>query len=188
MNMRHRQDRVSAAKTGRSLESLRRLQADLQTGEAAPVTRLTPVKQLAEDPRAALAFAANILAASKLPRRKQDRELFERAKQEIARQAVRRRRDSPELDRIFGELLDSQAGYKRLKWGTVRCIRCKELLMAEHAARIVFGDPGGYWAYQLAKIIAERYDPHESNGLISQSRGPVKVIVEFWSMYYSQDA
>lgn len=184
MNMRQKPDRISAAKTARSLESLRKLQADLRAGESAQVTRLTPVKQLAGDHRAALAFAGFLLALSKSPRRKEDRVLFERARWEIARQAAHQRRGSLELDRIYGELMDSQSEYKRLKWGKARCIRSKELLLAEHAVRIAFGEPGGYWAYQMAKTFAERYDPSEGNGLNRASRGSVANIVKFWSIYY----
>jgi len=175
-------------KTKRSLQSLQRLHADLQEGNSSPVTRLTSIKNLASDSRAAFSFATRILSLVKEPRRTRDRKLFQRALKTIAQRAEARRSvGSAKLYRLLGELQESQADYHRLKWGVARVIRSRELLLAEHAIRITLGEADrGYWAYEMAKTYAERYDPREGSGLIHESRGPVKEIVEFWRSYCSE--
>jgi hypothetical protein len=77
--------------------------------------------------------------------------------------------------------------YKSSRWGVVRVIQNRQVLVMENSLRCVLSwsaEEAGYWAYHAARDYAERYDPRYGTGLIPKSAPMVKAIVEFWHEYY----
>jgi hypothetical protein len=74
-----------------------------------------------------------------------------------------------------------QDEYERQKYGPVRIVHSRDLLVVENALRcIVSSDEAPYWAYQAARWYAERYDPHYGTGLIPASAPLLEDMVRFW--------
>jgi len=72
-----------------------------------------------------------------------------------------------------------------LRWGQARIIESTELLLVENALRcVLFPRESAYWAYQVAKGYAERYDPRYGEGLIPKSAPMVEDIADFWCRYF----
>ena len=72
---------------------------------------------------------------------------------------------------LLGRMRDQQNEYQRIKWGSVRLINDRDLLLFEYALQCLLNpeDEAGQWAYQTARHYAERFDSRHGNGLISTS-------------------
>lgn len=82
---------------------------------------------------------------------------------------------------ILSKITTAQNEYERQRWGPVRLIRSRDLLVVENALRcFVSPDETSYWAYHTARQYAERYDPHYGTGLIPASAPFLEDIVQFW--------
>jgi hypothetical protein len=88
---------------------------------------------------------------------------------------------------LLAEAKDVNNVYEPSRWGAIRVIQNRQVLIIENSLRCVLSwtaEEAGYWAYHAARDYAERYDPHYGTGLIPESAPMVKAIVGFWCEYY----
>ncbi len=82
---------------------------------------------------------------------------------------------------VLLKITEVQDEYERQRWGPVRLIHSRDLLVVEDALRcFVSPDEAPYWAYHTARQYAERYDPHYGTGLIPASTPLLEDIAQFW--------
>jgi hypothetical protein len=166
----------------------------LRRGERFEITRLTSLKGLCKDHRAARSFAM-FLAVSARKRAEEKgvperaRELMDRAIKEMGSYL-----DDPTKERkerlypLLREMEQEQDEHKRIGWGTVRIVRSMELLVVENAMKsILREDEAPTWLYQAARDYAERYDSRHGTGLIPASAPMMQEIADFWRDYYGLD-
>ena len=186
------------------LVKLRRLSATaegLQHGEDYPITRLTTLKSLCVDLRGATRFALHLtkLTATEAARGARPLHLEVvawRAHKALLTRSVSQlesyvQRSTPAKKKLLYALLaeakEVNNEYKPSRWGVVRVIQNRQVLVMENSLRCVLSwsvEEAGYWAYHAARDYAERYDPHYGTGLIPESAPSVKAIVRFWYEYY----
>jgi hypothetical protein len=187
-----------------TLVKLRKLSAmaeDLQHGEDYPITRLTTLKSFCVDLRGAARFAFYLtkLTATEAARGARPQHLGVaawKAHKALLTRSVRQlesyvQRATPAKKKALYALLDEAKEvnneYKSSRWGVVRVIQNRQVLVMENSLRCVLSwsaEEAGYWAYHAARDYAERYDPRYGTGLIPKSAPMVKAIVEFWHEYY----
>lgn len=187
-----------------TLAKLKKLDAiakGLQSGEDYPITRLTSLKSLCADQKAAAKFALHLakLAEAKAAKRARPQHLKLAAwgehKELIARSVERLESyvKKPTKSKKMGlyEALAEVKGvnneYQPFRWGQVRIIQNRYALIVENSLRCVLSwtaEEAGFWAYHAARDYAEEYDPRYGTGLIPESAPMVKEIVRFWCEYY----
>ena len=126
--------------------------------ENVQVTRLTVVKKLCENPKAARAFA--LFFAQQARGRLNEKPGKERYVQ-LASRAVREMKsyvDDPTEDRkegLWSLLMDIEAEqneYESVRWGAVRKIKCWDLLIVEKSLRTILNRlEARYWLYQASR-------------------------------------
>jgi hypothetical protein len=171
---------------------------------AVSVTRLTVLKSLCREPDVASRFVTS-LARKTLERveREQGRSAHRGTPEDLAHRRMmaealaemdawsrepteaRKQRLWDLLRRMQGQ----QNKYQNIKWGAVRLINDWELLLFEYALRCLLNPPheAGYWAYQMARDYAERYDSRHGTGLIPASAPLVQDIADFWIEEFGLD-
>jgi hypothetical protein len=166
----------------------------LRRGDDFPITRLTSLKGLCKDPRAAWRFALFLaehagekVAQGRCPER--DKAL---AAQAVSAMKAYMDEPSPErgsrLRSLLREVEAEQDETRRVGWNQVRMISNRDLLVIENALRsIVFIVEAPTWLYQAARDYAERYDPRHGTGLIPASAPMVREIADFWRDFYGID-
>jgi hypothetical protein len=184
------------------VRKLAQIARDLSEGANFSITRLTTLKSLCEDPEVAAHFA--VCLANHTSRRinemssplhlsngewRMHNELVERAVERL-QSYVEGPADlkREELRELLRELESVNDEYKSIRYGMVRIIQDKNVLIVEDAVRCVlspFSSPSQ--AYHLARVYAERYDSRYGTGLIPDSAPLVMDIVDFWCDYYSID-
>jgi hypothetical protein len=172
---------------------------ELRQGGDFPVTRLTLLKGLCQSPDAANRFVVHLakLAWRKMKRRRcpthLDSDRWSKYKALVGKvipQMERYLEDqtgtrASSLGNLVSKAERAQNEYRRMKWGAVRIVESKELLLVEKALRCVLFPPeSAYWAYQVAKGYAERYDPDFFHELIPESAPMVEDIADFWCRYH----
>jgi hypothetical protein len=88
---------------------------------------------------------------------------------------------------LLAEAKDVNNVYEPSRWGAIRVIQNRQVLIMENSLRCVLSwtaEEAGYWAYHAARDYAEWYEPHYGTGLIPESAPRVKAIVGFWCEYY----
>ncbi len=181
------------------LQTLAQIAADLRHGKNFEITRLTMLKSLCSDQNAAARFALHI--AKKTHERMEARSRSGRPPSEAQRRyqrlvgkAVRgmegylkRRTNQTKsaLHDILSEIRDVQNEYERQRWGPVRIIHSREVLVAETALECVL-QPwySSVLGYQIAQQYAKRYNSRYWTDLIPQSAPMVEDIVEFWGRHF----
>ena len=171
------------------LQKFRKLAADLRAGQDFPITRLTPIKSLCQDPAVAAAFTKYLatLAAEKLATRSRPSHLTKERWQSFQRlasqgmAALTGRGSASELRTVLLDVRSSQYEIRKVSWTSVRTIECEELLQIEQAlrCRIGEGDPSRI-AYESARSHAEEYDPSYGTGLLPKSAPALEQIIAFW--------
>ena len=171
------------------LQKFRKLATDLRAGQDFPITRLTPIKSLCQDPAVAAAFTQYLasLAAETLATRPRPRHLTKDRWQNFQRlasegmAALTGRGSASELRTILVDVRSSQYEIRKVSWTSVRTIECEELLQIEQAlrCRIGEGEPSRI-AYESARNHAEEYDPSYGTGLLPQSALALEQIIAFW--------
>jgi hypothetical protein len=184
------------------IRKLTQIARDLSEGANFSITRLTTLKSLCEYPEVAAHFA--VYLANHTSRRinemssplhlsnsewRMHNELVERAVERL-QSYVEGPADlkREELRELLRELESVNDEYKSIRYGMVRIIQDKNVLIVEDAVRCVlspFSSPSQ--AYHLARVYAERYDSRYGTGLIPDSAPLVMDIVDFWCDYYSID-
>lgn len=171
-------------------ETLGEIAAGLRRGEDFPVTRLTILKGLCEDRRAAGEFALFLIRKAKESLREKDapkryRSLVSRAVGEMKPYLA-----APTDDRkgllldLLREMQSEQDESKNVAWGAVRLIESRDLLVAEKCLRAVLRpEEAPHWLYQAARDRCERYEPRYGTGLIPASAPMVKEVADFWRRF-----
>lgn len=190
----------SKDQTGRKIRRLEQIARDLRSGRNFNITRLTTIKSLAADPKAACRFALFLAwRAERALRRESRPEGMDapawRRGRVLAAEAVvempkylKRRSQGREttLRQLRREIEELQNEHRPIRWGVVRIIHSRELLIVEQALRCFLSPRDrAHWAYQAARDYAERYDPRYGAGLIPASAPLVEDIAEFWRREYS---
>lgn len=82
---------------------------------------------------------------------------------------------------LLHRVTSEQNEHERRGSYVVRLIRCRELLVIEHAL-LAFTSASrcGEHAYRAARTYTERYNPHHGTGLIPESTPLLEEIVGFW--------
>jgi hypothetical protein len=186
------------------VRKLARLAGDLRrTPFRCEVTRLTSLKSLCHEPAVANRFVT-YLARKTLGRVERGKRRAERLPrdQAVAHRAMMREAleamEGPAAAlsearcRRLGELRQrmeaEQNEYRRVYGGPVRIVRDVDLLLFEYALRCLLEpDAAGHWAYQTARLYAERYDPRHGDGLIPASAPLVQDVADFWIDEYGLD-
>jgi hypothetical protein len=173
------------------VEKLSEIADELHQGKSFPITRLTTLKGLCEDPKAAGAFALFLtrkvqkkMREKKAPKRY--RELVNRAVREMKpylEQPTDERRER--LWSLWHEMKQEQNEYQPISWGMLRLIKSMDLLVAEECLEsILRSDESPFWLYQAAKDYAERSDARHPDGLTPKSAPMVEEIAGFWRKYH----
>jgi hypothetical protein len=152
----HRSD--EERKAIKKVEKLEAIAPALRQNEMVSVTRLTVVKGLCADPKAASAFA--LFLARKIQRRMRENDAPKRYRQLVNR-AVREMGpylDEPSEEKekrlwsLLREIEAEQDEYENIPFGVVRNIKSFDLLTAEHALKAVLKpDEAPYWLYHAAR-------------------------------------
>jgi len=163
----------------------------LHRGENFPITRLTSLKGLCKDPAAARSFALFLVGqVRREPHAENDTErdkgLIERAESEVMSYL-----DDPSVERkrrlypLLSEIEKEQDEYKNIRWGMVRIVHSRNLLVAEKSLKSILRDhEAPFWLYHAARDYAERYDSRYGTGLIPSSAPMMAQIAEFWRGYF----
>jgi hypothetical protein len=166
----------------------------LRRGQHFEITRLTSLKGLCKDPRAARSFAMFLAVhARKWAEEKKSTDrikgLMDGAITEIGSYP-----DDPTKERkerlydLLREIELEQDEYKRISWGQVRIVHSMELVVVENALKSILSDhEAPTWLYQAARDYAERYDPRHGTGLIPASAPMMQEIADFWRGYFGLD-
>lgn len=175
---------------------LAQMVADLRQGKHFPVTRLTSLKSLCQEPTVASRFVT-FLARKTLQRVEQGkghtRRRTKKAQAHVplmteAITAMEKWLASPTearheqlLDLLY-RMREEQNEYKQISWGAVRLVDDWDLLLVEYAVQCLLRPyESPHWAYQTARHYAERYNSRYPEGLIPQSAPLVQDIAEFWA-------
>jgi hypothetical protein len=184
------------------IRKLAQLATDLRQGKHFPVTRLTILKSLCQEPDVANRFVL-VLARKTQERVKQGkgrsshktgkglahRQLMTEALTEL--EAWQQRPTEARRQRLLellGQMRQEQNQFQPVPFAMVRIIHDWDFLLLEEALHCVL-EPwaASHWLYQVAKDYAERSDARTSDGLTSRSAPLVQDIVEFFADYYGVD-
>ncbi len=173
-------------KVVKKVEKLHRIAEELGRGGHFSITRLTTIKSLCEDPKAAGAFA--LFLARKIQKRMREKEAPKRYR-ELVNRAVRELKpnmDDPADERkerlwsLFREIEAEQDEYENIPWGVVRNVKSFDLLVVEHALKAVLrGDEVSFWLYHAARDYTGRTDE-----LIPKSAPMVEDLAGFWRRHF----
>jgi hypothetical protein len=163
----------------------------LRRGQHFEITRLTSLKGLCKEPRAAWRFALFLAVhARKIAEEKKATERVKGLMDEAITQ-MESYLDDPAKERkdrlypLLREIEQEQDEYKRISWGQVRIVHSMELVVVENALKSILRDhEAPFWLYQAARDYAERYDPRHGTGLIPSSAPMMQEIADFWRGYY----
>jgi hypothetical protein len=166
---------------------------------ALPITRLTSIKSLCQDERAAEQFALYLSKRVQQQMNEADcpdylsPEEWKAHKKLIADAIVQMENylATPTYEgkqSIWGLLrqIDRLQGndYRNLPWTTVHFVRSGYLLKLGYALRCFVEQDFPYWAYKLAREYVERYQPQYGSGLIPESVPMLLEVAEFWCQHY----
>ena len=174
----------------KKVEKLGEIAAELRRGKDFSITRLTVLKGLCEDRRAAGDFA--LFLARKVQKKMRGGEAPERFRK-LADRAIREMKPyladptDERKDMLYDLLRGMQAEqdkHKNIAWGSVRLIKSMDLLVAEKCLKAVLrADEAPQWLYQAARDYCERYDSRYGTGLIPSSAPMVQEIADFWRVF-----
>jgi len=179
----------------KKLQTLYEIATELRSGRDFNITRLTLLKGLCADPEAAAQFALHLAkkALQAMPGSGRSASNKKQQYRRLASKAVRTtsaylKKPTEDLEESLWTLLfearELQSDYKRQRWGNVRLIESRELLVVETALEcILHPQSSSDLGYRLARQYAERYESRYGNGLIPTSAPLVEDIVEFWGRH-----
>jgi hypothetical protein len=183
----------------KQIQILTQIAAELRQGKHFKTSRLTLLKSLCSDPEATTKFAHHL---AKLTLKKMKTEscpshiMSEDWKQyqRLATDAVRgmtqylklrtKERESS-LRNLLIVIRYAQGEFERQRWGPVRRIHSRDLLLVETALECVLRPIASQLlAYDLARQYSERYNARQGTGLIPESAPMVEEIAEFWGRHF----
>lgn len=179
------------------LKTVQELKAE-KTRLAISITRLTSIKSLCRNRKAAEQFALymadKVREAMEAPCPEHFEETEWEAHKTIVREAIAMMKEAidefnKESERALEALrkrIDSFQGddYRNVSWTTVRFVRSGNLLKLDYAIQCFIDSDYEYWVYKLAREYAEGYEPSRGTGLIPSSVPMLLDIAEFWCQYY----
>ena len=187
-----------AAKIKKWVEAAQQLQTE-KIILALPITRLTSIKSLCQDERAAEQFA--LYLSQRVQQQMNEAECPEKLSPEewethknlvadaiaqmesyLATQDVQGKQSIQGLLRQIDQWQGDD--YRRVHWTTVHFVRSGYLLKLEYALRCFVERDFRYWAYKLAREYVECYEPRYGTGLIPESVPMLLEVAEFWCQYY----
>jgi hypothetical protein len=181
---RHRSE--AEKKVLKKVERLEAIAAALRQHEHFSITRLTVLKGLCEDPKAAGAFA--LFLARKIQRRMREKDSPKRYR-ELVNRAIRRLKpylDEPAAERaerlwsLLREIEAEQDEYEDIPWGVVRNVKSFDLLVVEHALKAVLRpSEASIWLYHAARDYTGKTDE-----LIPKSAPMVEEIARFLRKHF----
>ncbi len=164
---------------------------------ALSITRLTVLKSLCQQPEAASRFV--MFLAQRIQQKMEERAkrpgslsleewsrhrgMIERAVAALEQHFEKRTEmGRSRLQTLFHELVAEQNEHRRVYGGPVRIIKNNDLLLVEYALRTVLADLPSipHWAYQTARVYAERYESRFGTGLPPTSAPLLQDIADFW--------
>ena len=163
----------------------------LRRGQRFEITRLTSLKGLCKDPRAARSFAMFLAVHAR--KKALEKKVPERVEQLMARAITEMKSflDDPNKERkerlypLLREMEQEQDEYKRISWGMVRIVHSMELVVVEKALKSILREhEAPTWLYQAARDYAERYDSRHGTGLIPSSAPMMQEIADFWRQHH----
>jgi hypothetical protein len=170
----------------KKIEKLEGIAPALRRNEIVSVTRLTIVKGLCEDPKAAEAFA--LFLARKIQRRMREKDAPKRYRQLVNR-AVRELKpylDEPTEEKkerlwsLLGEIEAEQDEYENIPFGVVRNIKSFDLVTVEHTLKaVVRPHEVTFWLYHAARDFTGK-----TGELVPKSAPMVEEIAGFWRKYF----
>jgi hypothetical protein len=174
-------ERKERCRTGDKVKRLSLLAVELRKGGNFPVTRLTVLKSLCQDPVAAAHFGVHLTRLASKRMKSKYRAIVNKAVKTLTAELKRRSPSKPALYNLLDELVSLQNERKPLKWGSARIIQSKEALLAENTVNSLLRPAeSSFWGYQIASQYAQRYDSRYPWPLIPSSAPLVEDIVEFW--------
>jgi hypothetical protein len=163
----------------------------LRRGQHFEITRLTSLKGLCKDRRAAWSFALFLAVharkiAEEKKATKRVKELMDKAIPEMKSYLDDLPKERKErLYDLLREIVEEQSEHKRISWGQVRIVHSMELVVVENALKSILREPEApFWLYQAARGYAERYDPRHGTGLIPTSAPMMQEIADFWRDFF----
>ncbi len=173
------------------VKKLSEIAEELRQGKDFPITRLTAIKSLCDEPEAAAAFALFLAQRIQDKMRrwkhpKRFRELVDRAIKEFKPYLADPTEERiARLSSLCREMELEQNEYKKIGWNMVRMLKSVDLFVVEKCLRIVLmRSEAPFWAYHAFKDYVVRFDARYGSGLIPSSAPVVEEIVEFWREYY----
>ena len=193
---------VLKGKTSKAAPKIRRLAqlaAELREGDQFNITRLTTLKSLCEDAKAAAQFAFHI--AQQTYKNMQERdcpshiepETWDAYKKLVTKALgyMEAYVEEPSeqargaLWLVESEVRGVQNTYKQHQWGSVRIIQSSDVLLTEYALSCLLQPTASAdWGYRIARRYAERYHSRYGTGLIPESAPMVEDIADFWCQYH----
>jgi hypothetical protein len=178
--------RTEGHPASKKVEKLDAVAEALRQDEHFSITRLTTIKGLCEDFKAAGAFA--LFLTRKIQRRMREKEAPKRYRQLVnraVREMVPSLNDPTEerRDRLWSlhrEIEGEQNEYENISWGMVRNVKSFDLIVVEHALKAVLRpEEAPFWLYHAARDYTGRTDE-----LIPKSAPMVEEFARFWRKYY----
>jgi hypothetical protein len=173
--------------------------AELREGGSFNITRLTTLKSLCEDAKAAAQFALHLARLTSRKMREKacpshlDPETWDAYKELVAKALEHMdayvREPSEQATRVLwavqSDVREIQNTYRNQGWGPVRVIQSSEVLLIEYALSCLLQPHASAdWGYRLAREYAERYHSRYGTGLIPASAPMVEEIADFWCQYH----
>jgi len=189
--------RKTPAAVTKRIERLAQITGELYQGKHFQITRLTTLKSLCEDLKAASHFVLYLARRTQEKMEKKPAYMSPK-KWELHKQFVseaicemdaylryrsKRRREA--LRDLRHRMKELQSKYEYQRWGPVRVIDSSETLLVEKALECVLSPySSALWGYHVAREYAERHDSRSAMGLIPKSAPMMADIVSFWCHYY----
>lgn len=187
-----------AAKIKKWIETVQELQSkDFRW--AIQITRLTSIKSLCQEKRAAEEFALFLAYKIQQQMNEADRsESFSPEEWETHKALVadaialmehslanQGTEETQAINGLLRQINECQGDdIRQVHWTTVHFVRSGYLLKFEYALRCFVTRDFPYWAYRLAREYTEVYEPGYTDGLTPKSAPRLLEVAEFWCRYY----
>ncbi len=174
------------------IEKLNAIIHQINRAGNAELTRLTVLKRWFERPGRLAPFA--LWVASRSASRGGEatgpaRDLFREAHALLPGQGARSEPNRAAAEDLHRRLREFQDTYQRLKWGSVRIVKQRDLLLVEEGLAVYLWHPRSPpHGYKLAAAYCEHYDPHYGNGLNGPSVTKLEEIRDFIKCQEAQEA
>ncbi len=181
-----------------AIRKLGQIADELQSGNTFPVTRLTIIKRLCSDSAVSNRFALHVAETSLCKMRQRTEAeigeyeewtvIFKAAEEAMASLRAFFDPENPSgrsntlpLQLSYNSLKQAQDVYRKIPWGTVRCVSSTEAIIIENAINcVLMPNQAERLCYQIAKDFTERYNSRYGTGLLPESAESVRTIADFW--------